>query len=263
MLTKDFLGFLPGNVQIPFPAYVQNHSEQENFAEVNRVLELVEKTLQSYQNEVVGIIVEPIQGAGGHRIALKEFFQGLSRLSNQYEVGLGFDEVQTAGGQTGTFFAVEQFDLPYPPHAIASAKKMGTGVVIMSESMDDEGVLDSTWGGHLVDMIRFTEEMKIVRKEKLIEQVQQKSEHLNQHLDNLVFEFPHLIHNRRGMGIYQGFSFYSKEHKSVFLETMLQEKNYFLMGAGPESIRLRPTLDISLYDCTDLASTIQAVLRSL
>ena len=41
--------------------------------------------LKEHRGEIVGIIVEPIQGAGGHRVAEKEFFQGLSRLAHDYE----------------------------------------------------------------------------------------------------------------------------------------------------------------------------------
>ena len=72
----------------------------------------------------------------------------------------------------------DQLELPYPPQAIASAKKMGNGVLYMLESMDDEGVLDSTWGGNLADMVRFCQELKIVRDERLIEQVPAKAAHV-------------------------------------------------------------------------------------
>ena len=104
-------------------------------------------------------------------MALPRFFRALSELAHKYDTFLGFDEVQTAGGQAGTFWAIDQFDLPHPPQAVASAKKLGCGVVYMLYPMEDHGVLDSTWGGHLADMVRFVQEMKIVRREKLIEAV--------------------------------------------------------------------------------------------
>jgi len=43
-------------------------------------------------------------GAGGHRAAEPEFFQGLSRLVQAHGIFLGFDEVQTTGGPTGDMF---------------------------------------------------------------------------------------------------------------------------------------------------------------
>ena len=146
---------------------------------------------------VVGIIVEPIQGAGGHRCAEPEFFQELSRLAHQHDVPLGFDEVQTAGGPTGALFMVDQLDLPYPPQAVATAKKFGAGVVYMLHPMDDKGVLDSTWGGALADKVRFVQEMRIVEREGLVAAAAVKGARLAAGLRDLCRRYPALISNVR------------------------------------------------------------------
>ncbi|MDH7570216.1 MAG: aminotransferase class III-fold pyridoxal phosphate-dependent enzyme, partial [Armatimonadota bacterium] len=163
--TKDFHGFIPGNVQVPFPAINTSMPPAWNREHTRQCLQNVEEMLRRFRGEVVGIVVEPIQGAGGHRVAEPEFFQGLSQLAHDYDVFLGFDEVQTAGGPTGDLFMVDQLDLPYPPQALATAKKFAAGVVYMLYPMEDRGVLDSTWGGSLADMVRFVQELKIVERE--------------------------------------------------------------------------------------------------
>jgi acetylornithine/succinyldiaminopimelate/putrescine aminotransferase len=56
---------------------------------------MAEMALAQMADEVVGIIVEPIQGAGGQRVADPRFFRGLSELCEKYDVYLAFDEVQT------------------------------------------------------------------------------------------------------------------------------------------------------------------------
>ncbi|HEX7652474.1 MAG TPA: aminotransferase class III-fold pyridoxal phosphate-dependent enzyme, partial [Verrucomicrobiae bacterium] len=142
--TKDFHGLMPDNLSVPFPAIDTSAPPAENRARTESSLTQVEAMLRQHEGEVVGIIVEPLQGAGGHRAAEPEFFQGLSRLAHQYQVYLGFDEVQTAGGPTGAMFMADQLDLPHPPQGIAVAKKFGCGVVYMREPMQDHGVLDST-----------------------------------------------------------------------------------------------------------------------
>lgn len=130
VVTKDFHGFMPDNLSVPFPEIDNSAPAAANRARTDESLALLGKLLEQYAGEVVGIIVEPLQGAGGHRAAEPEFFQGLSRLAHEHKVFLGFDEVQTAGGPTGEMFMADQLDLPHPPQAIAVAKKFGCGVVI-------------------------------------------------------------------------------------------------------------------------------------
>lgn len=263
IVTKDFHGFVPGNIQVPFPAIDTSLPESENRARTQRSLEIVEDFLQRYQGEVVGIIVEPLQGAGGHRVALPDFFRGLSELAHKYDVYLGFDEVQTAGGQTGTFFACDQFDLPYPPQAVATAKKLGNGVVYMLYPMEDRGVLDSTWGGTLADMVRFVQEMKIVREERLIEQVPQKAAVLVEGLNALAQRYPEVMYNVRGLGLYQGFSLRRPEMRQKLLEIALQEEDMLLLGAGTDTIRLRPNLSVTVDDIGLFLQKLERVLIRL
>ena len=263
VITKDFHGLMRGNVQVPFPAVNTDEDALENRFRTSEALQRVERSLKDHRGEVVGIIVEPLQGAGGHRVAEKEFFQGLSQLAQDHGVGLGFDEVQTAGGQTGTFFMVDQLDLPYPPQAIATAKKMGNGVLYMLHPMQDEGVLDSTWGGSLADMVRFVQELKIVREEKLIEQVPEKAAHLIRRLKELQRQFPDKVRNIRGAGLYQGFSLSTPTLKSAVIDVALEEEKLLLLGAGRTNVRLRPNLNVSIADIDLLAEKLHRVLLHL
>lgn len=248
VITKDFKGFVPGNIQIPFPSFDADRPAAWNVGQTERSLEIVRDCLERYRGEIVGIVVEPLQGAGGHRVALPEFFRGLSRLAHEFDTYLGFDEVQTAGGQTGTMFAVDQFDLPHPPQAIAVAKKFGNGAVYMLHPMRDRGVLDSTWGGSLADMVRFVQEMRVVEEERLIEQVPAKAAALADGLRGLGARHPGLISNVRGMGLYQGFSLPDGETRSELKRLALQEEDLLLLGAGRRTIRLRPMLDVTSDD---------------
>ncbi len=263
MITKDFHGLVRGNIQVPFPAINRDESPAQNRFRTEEALRRVERSLQDYRGEVVAIVTEPIQGAGGHRVAEKAFFQGLSRLAHDYGVYLGFDEVQTAGGQTGSFFMVDSLELPYPPQAVATAKKMGNGVVYMYESMDDEGVLDSTWGGSLVDMVRFGREWEIVVAEKLIEQVPEKTAALVAMLEGLQARWPSWIRNVRGAGLYQGFSTTTAEQKARLVEAALQEEDLLLLGAGPLSVRFRPPLTVTMDDIAELGRRLTRLLERL
>ncbi len=263
VVTKGFHGLVSGNIQIPFPSVNTELDAAENRRRTQDALESLERALAQYAGEIAGIIVEPIQGAGGHRLAEREFFRELSRLAHDADVSLGFDEVQTAGGQTGKFFMVDLFDLPYPPQAVASAKKLGNGVVYMFRPMIDRGVLDSTWGGTLADMVRFVQELKIVRDERLIEQVPEKAARLVHHLRDLRQAFPRGISNVRGEGLWQGFSLASDEARDALLDAALHREHLLMLGAGERSVRLRPHLHVTMADIDLLAEKLRNLLGTL
>ncbi len=263
VITKYFEEFIPGNLKVPFPAWNNSRSDEENNRELDACLQTIEELFQAHENEIAGVILEPIQGAGGHRIASPRFFTRLSELCHTYGINWGLDEVQTAGGQCGSIFAIDQFDIPYPPQAVASAKKFGNGVVFMLEPMDDIGVLDSTWGGTLSDMVRFVQEWKIVQDEGLIEQVPAKAEALVSGLRDIVSRWPQVLENVRGMGLYQGFSFRTASHSGDFIDRALNEESLLMLGAGPGTIRLRPPLDVSLQDIHNLIVSIERILRRM
>ena len=244
--TQDFHGLAASsNIKVPFPAVDNDASLAENDARTRQSLELIESILSQMGDEIVGIVVEPIQGAGGQRTAQPAWFQGLSELCFKYDVGFGVDEVQTSAGPTGTLFAIDQFDLPYPPHAVAVGKKYAVGALFMREPLADIGVLDSTWGGGLADMVRFCQEWRVVEDEKLIEAAATGGEQLASGLRRLQSRFPSLIRNVRGMGLYQGFTVASPETRGRLSEIALQEHDLLILGAGADSVRTRPNLSVT------------------
>ncbi|WP_211209882.1 aminotransferase class III-fold pyridoxal phosphate-dependent enzyme [Uliginosibacterium gangwonense] len=243
--TRDYQGIIQGNLQVPFPEYDSRKTTAENEREVDICLANLEYLMRTYGNEIVGVILEPLQGAGGHRIALPRFYQELSRLCHRYDICWGLDEVQTSGGQLGKVFCVDLYDVPYPPQAIAVAKKFGNGVIYMLNPMKDIGVLDSTWGGNLADMVRFVQEWSVVENEKLIEAVPAKAEQLVAGLNRLVEQYPEIIGNVRGLGLYQGFTLLRQGDKVALINDALEQESLLLLGAGTDSIRFRPPLDVT------------------
>jgi L-lysine 6-transaminase len=242
--TKDFAGLSAGNIKLPFPTFIAENSHQENLESASKALNQVAAILEQMSDEIVGIIVEPIQGAGGHRVALPEFFRGLSDLAHRHDVYLAFDEVQTGLGATGKMWALDHFDLPYAPMAVATGKKFGNGAVYMLEPLDDIGVLDSTWGGTLADMVRLVQEIKIVDDENLIEAAAHKGKRLAEGLQRLANKHDTLW-NVRGLGLYQGVSVDHPERKARLIEVARDEFNLLLLGAGNRTIRLRPNLSVT------------------
>lgn len=76
--------------------------------------------------ETAAILVEPIQGEGGVRIAPDGFLPELRRLADEHDLLLMFDEVQTGCGRTGDWFAYQRFGVT--PDVMTLAKALCGGI---------------------------------------------------------------------------------------------------------------------------------------
>jgi len=231
------------------------------YKDIKFVLNNIESVLKNTHN-VAGIIIEPLQSASGHKTAPKWFFQELSSLAYEHKTSLCFDEVQTAGGQTGTIFMCDQFDLPNSPDVVVTAKKFGCGVVYMKKSLPIQGVFDSTWSGHIVDMVRFVKEWEIVEKEKLIEDVDKKALMFNQRLMKLESTFPNLVRVLPGVGLYQAIQLLNPIKKNQFIAEALAKHSLLLLGSGTDCIRFRPTLSVKRCDISELINLLEDLFKN-
>lgn len=261
--TRGFHGLIADTVRVPFPAWDREASAGSNEETARRSLAAVRAALEESPGEVVAVIAEPLQSAGGQRVAVPGFLARLSALVHEHDTFLMFDEVQTAGGPCGDIFLADLLDLPHPPQAIATAKKLGCGVVFMRESMQDVGVLDSTWGGNLADMVRVVQEFAVVEEEGLLARLPAKARQLEDGLLALRARHAGLLRNVRGHGLYQGFSFTRPELRAQFIALALEQHGTFLLGAGDDSLRLRPPLDVTAQDITRLLGVMDEVLHTL
>ena len=75
-----------------------------------------------------GIVIEPIQGEGGIRVAMKEYLAEIKDLCKINNLLLFFDEVQSGVGRSGSLYAYQE--LGTQPDLLATAKGLGGGVPI-------------------------------------------------------------------------------------------------------------------------------------
>src|SRR3984885_167451 len=76
-------------------------------------------------HETAALLIEPIQGEGGIRVADPEFLRALRRICDERGMLLIYDEVQCGVGRTGKFFAHERVGAE--PDVMAVAKGIGGG----------------------------------------------------------------------------------------------------------------------------------------
>lgn len=248
-----------------FPLNEENLAK--TIAEEKQSLIEIRNAFVNYKDDIAAIILEPIQGEGGDNHFRPEFLKELRKIADENESLLIFDEVQTGGGLTGTFWAFEQLEVK--PDIFSFGKKLQVCGIIVSDRIDDvedhvfrkSSRINSTWGGNLVDMVRATKYIDIIYEDNLLENVKNVGKHLQNNLYKLSVEFPELISNTRGRGLFAAFDI-KADKRSAFLENCYKN-GLIILGCGEQSVRFRPALTITESEVNEGISIITESLKSL
>ncbi|MFN3307377.1 MAG: L-lysine 6-transaminase, partial [Candidatus Kapaibacteriota bacterium] len=227
---------------------------EENYEQTLRLEKQAEQEIKEafrkYPDDICAIIIEPIQGEGGDNHFRPEFLQKLRQLADENDALLIFDEIQTGVGITGTMWAHEQMNVI--PDIMVFGKKMQVCGILVGEKIDEvpdnvfkvSSRLNSTWGGNLVDMIRATRYLEIIEEDKLLENARRMGSYLINSLIDLEIDFPNLVSNVRGRGLFCAFDLPSKDIQKKFKQKAFEE-HLLILGSGETSIRFRPPLSIT------------------
>ena len=143
----------------------------------------IDKLDKYMHSEVAAIIVEPIQGEGGDKHFEAQIFHELRALADTYSSMLIFDEVQTGLGATGKMWAYEHFGVV--PDMMCFGKKTQVCGFCATDRIDEvkenvfstSGRINSTWGGNIVDMVRFQYIADAIQKYDLVSNAAQVGGH--------------------------------------------------------------------------------------
>jgi L-lysine 6-transaminase len=210
---------------------------------VDACLAQLEELMQRYPDEIAGVVLEPMQGAGGHRNRRPALLPGAFSVKVIATRSAGGLMRCRPRGQCGKVFAIDLFDIPYSPQAIACAKNLVMGSCSWQRSMQDVGVLDSTWGELWQTWCVLFRSGALVRDEQLVAAVADKSVHLVAGLQQLAAQWPKNC-TTSGAGACTRLLAASARAEGRLLAKALEDEDLLLLGAGTESIRFRPPLDV-------------------
>lgn len=221
---------------------------QEVIAEEELAIKQAERYFEIYKDDIACIILEPIQGEGGDRQFRPEFHQALRRLADEHEALLIYDEVQTGVGLTGKFWAHEHY---VKPDIIAFGKKAQVCGILAGTRIDDvptncfhySSRINSTWGGNLVDMVRFQAYLEVIEEDNLVEHAANLGAYLKSQLEDLTDRHEHLS-NPRGKGLMCAFDFPDAHSRKAFINECLSD-GLIILPCGTNSVRFRPPLNVS------------------
>ena len=231
---------------VKFPL-TEAHVKEAALEEEKAVGQITDAVRQN-KDDIAAIIIEPIQAEGGDNHFRKEFLVKLREICDENDILLIFDEVQTGIGITGKMWAHEHF---VKPDLMSFGKKTHICGFMSSTRIDSvadnvfhkASRINSTFGGNLVDMVRFTRIMEIIQEEHLVENARVQGEFLLQELHEMARQYPSLVSNVRGKGLMCAIDLDSPEHRDM-MKKKAYEAGLIIIGCGDRSIRFRPPLTI-------------------
>ena len=211
---------------------------------------------------VAAVLIEPIQGEGGVRMARPSFFRRLRLLTSLYGVPLVFDEVQTGWGATGAMWAHDRFELPLPPDAVLWAKKAQNGVLFVSEELatffQEEKKFNTTWEGDSVGMIRL---LAILDRLDLA-QVQRTGALAREGLDAIAREFGDFVQGVRGVGCMLAFDVVRPDWRDALRDRAFR-LGLLLLPAGERTLRVYPRYDTEPYAVREAISILRRAIEDI
>jgi ornithine--oxo-acid transaminase len=259
---KDFGPFTPGFITIPY-----NDPDA------------LEKVLNERPN-IIGFLVEPIQGEAGVNTPSDDYMQKVQALCNAHNVLFMADEIQTGIGRTGSLLAVcgncscqsscEQQQETYArPDILILGKALGGGVYPVSAVLADRQVMEvirpgehgSTFGGNPVASAVGMASLQVIEDEKLAQNARTLGQIFRAHLNDYKSQSKVLV-GVRGRGLLNAIVINDSQEGSLAWDICMafKEKGLLAKPTHGNIIRFAPPL---LITNDELLTCIKIIIDTL
>ena len=186
--------------------------EGETDAEFTKILldEMESAIIGAGPDTVAMVILEPVQNAGGALVPPEGYFKGVRAICDRYGILLCADEVITAFGRMGHWFASERYDVQ--PDLVTCAKGLSSAYAAIGAVVARETVMEPfleakamyshgiTFGGHPVMAAIALKNLEIMKREQIVERVRENEGAFRDTLAQLL-ELP-IVGDLRGAGYF-------------------------------------------------------------
>ena len=253
---KNFGPYTPGFIKIPYDD-----------------IEALEKVLKEEKN-VVGLLVEPIQGEAGVYTPANDFVRRAQEACHRHNALFIADEVQTGIARTGSLLAVcgdcscenkcERQPTYTKPDILILGKALSGGVYPVSAVLADNEVMEviqpgqhgSTFGGNPLGCKVAMAALDVVKDEKLMVNARKLGKLFRERMQELV-EKSNLVKLVRGKGMLNAVVINDSEDSSTAWDlcVALKENGLLAKPTHGNIIRFAPPLvmtDEQLHECCDI-----------
>ncbi len=216
--------------------------------------------------DVCAVILEPMQGEGGMIPGRPEYLQAARALCDSHHALFILDEIQSGMGRTGTLFSYMQKGVV--PDILTSAKGLGGGFPIGAmlttakiASAFSVGVHGTTYGGNPLACAVAGAVFDVINTTEVLDGV--KARHA------LFMEGLKAINGRRrvfadlrGEGVWIGCELDAPwKNKAAQVMQAAGDAGLLLLMAGPDVVRIAPSLVISLDEILEGLARLETALR--
>lgn len=214
--------------------------------------------------DIVAVLVEPVQGEGGIRVASSGYLRALRTLCDQHGWLLMLDEIQAGLGRTGAWFGHQHAGIA--PDVITLAKALGNGIPIgaclargAAADLFSPGQHGSTFGGNPLACRVACTVLDIMVRDTLPERAAALGDRLLAGLQAALGAHPHVV-AIRGQGLMVGIEL-DKPCKEL-VGRALAEQRLLITVTRDTVIRLLPPLVCDEAQIDDIVLRVTRLLAS-
>lgn len=226
------------------------------------------KNIADNNNDVVAILVEPIQGESGINIPDGDYLNQLREICDQHNWLLMLDEIQTGMGRTGQWFAFQHNNIQ--PDVMTLAKALGNGVPIGACLANEKageimqpGNHGSTFGGNPLACATASTVIDTIRSENLISNAKALGKYM---LNGFAEKLSALagVREIRGLGLMIGIEL-DNDHLNYDCSELVKlalEKQLLINVTAGNVIRLLPPLILDQQQADTIIETVSELVTS-
>ncbi len=272
-MTTSKTGYRAGHAPLPSGVFVSPFPDllaDDADASVASALAAFDRLLlaETAPSETAAVIIEPVLGEGGYMPAPKAFLEGVVERCNRHGILFIADEVQSGFGRTGSWFAVDHYDLE--PDILCMAKGIASGFPFSAlgtrRELDDQwpkGSHGGTYGGNPMGCAAALATIEVMSEPGFMENVRARGEQLSAALTGLMSAYRGLI-QVRGPGLMVGTVFDDATRVPRVIEHCLTEGHVILMNAGTYGnvIRWMPPLVVTAEEIDEGVQAFSNALKA-
>jgi acetylornithine/N-succinyldiaminopimelate aminotransferase len=215
--------------------------------------------------DTAAILIEPVQGEGGIRVADAEYMRGLRAMCDEFGLLLFLDEVQCGMGRTGKLFAHEWSGVK--PDVLASAKGIGGGFPLGACLATEKaaigmtyGAHGSTYGGNPLAMAVGNAALDLILEKGFLDNVVRMGEVMTKRLATVAAQHPKVLGGVRGQGLLRALECVLPNTDII---AGLRRNGMLTVSGGDNVIRLLSPLTIDESHVEEAADIVSRTCREL